>query len=138
MLGLVLTAVHPTATTSTATTSAATGADPSAPAGGAPAHPTTPLGDLGRFSAVVTSVQDKVRAGDLAGATTNVKDLEVAWDGAEAGLKPRDPKDWRLLDGEIDAVLTALRSPSPTQAASGAALDALDALAATLNTFDGV
>ena len=131
VLGLVLTAVNPATTTS-----AATSADPSAPVGGgAAAHPTTALGDLGSFATIVTSVQDKVRANDLAGATTNVKDLEIAWDSAEAGLKPRDPKDWRQLDGEIDDVLTALRASNPTQAASAATLDTL---AKTLDTFDGV
>jgi hypothetical protein len=93
------------------------------------------LGDLSSFSAIVTSVQGKVAANDLAGAKTNVKELEVAWDSAEAGLKPRDPKDWSQIDGEIDPVLTALRSSNPTQAESAAALDTL---AKTLNTFDGV
>ena len=65
----------------------------------------------------------------------NVKDLELAWDSAEAGLKPRDPKDWRLLDGEIDGVLTSLRASSPTQADCASNLDTL---AKTLSTFDGV
>ena len=59
----------------------------------------------------------------------------MAWDSAEAGLKPRDPKDWSTIDGEIDPVLTALRSNNPTQTESSAALDTL---AKTLNAFDGV
>lgn len=131
VLGVVLAGLHtPT------TTSAATGAAQAGPAAGAPAvHPTTPLGDLSTFSAIVTSVQGKVAANDLAGAKTNVKELEVAWDSAEAGLKPRDPKDWSKIDNEIDPVLTALRSSNPTQAGSATALDTLST---TLNTFDGV
>jgi uncharacterized membrane-anchored protein len=129
VLGLVLAGLHPSTTTA-----AATSTGPAATSGPA-VHPTTPLGDLSRFSTIVASVRGKVAAGDLAGAKTNVKELEVAWDGAEAGLKPRDPKDWSRLDGQIDAVLTALRSSSPTQAGSAAALDTL---AATLSTFDGV
>jgi len=130
VLGLVLATFH------TPTTSAAAGTAPGAPAAGGPAvHPTTALGDLSRFSAIVTSVQGHVAQNDLAGAKTNVKDLEVAWDSAEAGLKPRDPKDWRQLDGEIDDVLTSLRASSPTQATTAAPLDTL---AKTLNTFDGV
>lgn len=45
-------------------------------------HPTTTLGDLSSFSAVVTSVQGKVAQNDLTGAKANVKDLELAWDSA--------------------------------------------------------
>ncbi len=128
LLGVVLAGLH------TPTTTAA--ADPAAPAAGAPAvHPTTALGDLSSFSAIVTSVQAEVAQNDLAGARTNVKELEVAWDSAEAGLKPRDPKDWATIDGQIDPVLSALRSSNPTRAGSAAALDTL---ARTLNTFDGV
>lgn len=129
VLGLALAALSPAASTS-----AADGSDLSPSASRAPVQPTTALGDLSRFSAIVTSVQGKVAQNDLAGAKTNVKDLEVAWDGAEAGLKPRDPKDWGQLDGEIDAVLTALRSSSPSQAESASTLDALSK---TLNAFDG-
>ena len=130
VLGLVLAGTH------ASTTAAASGAPAGAPAPGAPAvHPTTALGDLSGFSTIVTSVQGHVAQDDLPGAKTNVKDLEVAWDSAEAGLKPRDPKDWRQLDGQIDTVLTTLRSGNPTQADAAAALGTL---ATTLNTFDGV
>ena len=125
--GVVLTGLHPA---STAAASAG-----GAVAAGAPAvHPTTPLGDLSRYSTIVSSVQAKVAQNDLAGAKTNVKDLEVAWDASEAGLKPRDPKSWGQLDGEIDAVLTTLRAGTPSQADSAAALSTL---AQTLDTFDG-
>jgi uncharacterized membrane-anchored protein len=127
VLGLALTAINPMSTSASGSAQ---------PAGaGAAVHPTTPLGDLSRFSTIVTSVQGKVAQNDLAGAKTNVKDLEVAWDSAEAGLKPRDPKDWSQLDGEIDTVLTTLRASNPSQSASASALDALSG---SLNSFDGV
>ena len=130
MLGLALAGLH------TPATSAAAGTAPGASTSGGPAvHPTTALGDLSRFSAIVTSVQGKVAQNDLAGAKTNVKDLELAWDSAEAGLKPRDPKAWAQIDGEIDPVLSSLRAGHPTQAECAANLDTL---AKTLNAFDGV
>jgi uncharacterized membrane-anchored protein len=98
-------------------------------------HPTTRLGNLTAFATIVTDVQARVARNDLAGGKARVKDLEVAWDDAEAGLKPRDSAKWHQLDGEIDAVLTALRAGSPNQADCNASLSAL---LGTLNKFDGV
>ncbi|GIF47255.1 hypothetical protein Afe04nite_17940 [Asanoa ferruginea] len=88
-------------------------------------HPHTRLGDLTRFAVIATDVQTMVGRNDLAGGKARVKDLEVSWDDAEAGLKPRDPGTWHQLDDEIDAVLTALRAGNPSQADCAAALKAL-------------
>ncbi|MFE9959712.1 hypothetical protein [Micromonospora sp. NPDC005299] len=112
------------------------GAAPGAPA--APtrqAHPITKLGNLGRFAVIVADVKAKVAQNDLAGAKARVKDLEVAWDDAEAGLKPRDSAKWHQLDDQIDAVLTALRASNPVQ---GDCASAVATLMSTLNQFDGV
>lgn len=98
-------------------------------------HPTTALGDVSSFAVITTDVQAKVTSNDLSGAATRVKDLEVAWDSSEAGLKPRDPSSWKTLDGNIDGVLTSLRASSPTQADCAANLQTL---LKTLNSFDGV
>jgi hypothetical protein len=59
----------------------------------------------------------------------------VAWDDAEAGLKPRDSAKWHQLDDETDAVLTALRASHPTQSDCTASLTTL---ITTLDKFDGV
>ncbi len=134
VLGLALGGLN-VATTSAAPT---TGSVARGGASGAPAttvHPTTALGDVSRFSVIADDVQAKVAQNDLAGAKTRVKDLEVAWDSAEAGLKPRDPADWHQIDGNIDGVLTSLRASSPTQADCATNIKALTT---TLNTFDGV
>jgi uncharacterized membrane-anchored protein len=104
-------------------------------AGARQPHPTTRLGNLSTFAAIAADVQSSVAKNDLAGGKTKVKKLEVAWDDAEAGLKPRDSAKWHQLDDEIDGVLTSLRAGQPTQADCDASLKAL---IATLNRFDGV
>jgi hypothetical protein len=66
-----------------------------------------------------------VQAGDQSGATARIKDLETAWDADQSTLEPMDETGWTVLDGQIDEVLTALRSSQPDPATEQQ----------TLNTF---
>jgi uncharacterized membrane-anchored protein len=96
------------------------------PAGGGqqPAQ-RSPLGDLSTFRVITQDTLDRLNAGDQAGATARVDDLEVEWDNAEARLKPKDKAAWTEIDGKIDTVLRELRSTNPEPGRETAALETL-------------
>ncbi len=139
----LLSGVHTTPTDNSSVAAVDQGAsvvaEPGATGASTPAvrtvHTTTRLGNLNSFAVIVNDLKTKVTANDLAGGKTRAKDLEVAWDDAEAGLKPRDSAKWHQLDDEIDGVLTALRASNPTQSECAANIATL---LDTVNKFDGV
>ncbi len=88
------------------------------------------LGDLSKFRVIVVDVNKLIDSNDLVGAKNRIKDLEIAWDSAEAGLKPKAADDWHVIDKAIDNALEALRADAPTQT------DCKDKITLLLNTID--
>lgn len=94
---------------------------------------TSPLGDLSNFRKIAVDTLSFVQVGNLSAATTRVRDLEVAWDNAEAQLKPMNPSTWSSVDKSIDNVLRQLRAQNPDPATCKTSLESL---ISTLDTLD--
>jgi uncharacterized membrane-anchored protein len=84
------------------------------PAGQTTAH--FPPAEISKFRTITRDTLEKLRAGDQAGATARVKDLETAWDDDQSTLEPLDENAWQVLDRRIDSALKALRASRPDPA----------------------
>ncbi len=83
------------------------------------------LGDLSAFRRIAADAATMANDDNLTAAKLRIKDLELSWDGAEAGLKPRAAAQWHVLDKAIDDALAALRAEHPDAAQCRQKLSAL-------------
>ena len=83
------------------------------------------LGDLSEFKTLAANVLSLTEKGDMPSAVKRIKDLEVAWDSAEAGLKPRSASTWHVVDKAMDHTLSTVRDSHPDAKASAQALKEL-------------
>ncbi|MET8878182.1 hypothetical protein [Nocardia sp. NPDC004604] len=88
-----------------------------------------PPAEIDKFRTITQDTLTKVRAGNQSEAKARIKDLETSWDQDEATLRPLDGSAWRVLDGQIDSALHALRASKPDQSAE---IQTLTTLLATL------
>lgn len=84
-----------------------------------------PATDITSLKAITKDTLTMLDAGDQAGATSRVTDLESTWDDDQSKLEPMDKKAWTFIDGQIDDVLTSLRAKHPDVQTEKKALDAL-------------
>ncbi len=83
------------------------------------------LGDLSSYKAIAQDTLKIVNAKDITTARTRIRDLEVAWDNAEADMRPRDETNWTTFDVAIDDALAAVRTPNADNAECVKTLQAL-------------
>jgi uncharacterized membrane-anchored protein len=95
------------------------------PTAGQSATAKFPPAEVTKFRTIVQETLVMVRSGDPAGAKTRIADLETAWDEHQSTLQRLDASGWSVVDGQIDAVLSALRSSKPDAAAQTQALTTL-------------
>ncbi len=102
-------------------TSSASEEDPSSAPVAAPLNPGQatahfPPAEVAKFRAITQDTLALVRSGQQSQATARVKDLETTWDQDQDSLQAMDGSSWHVVDGQIDAVLKALRAGHPDAA----------------------
>jgi Repeat of Unknown Function (DUF347) len=84
-----------------------------------------PPAEMAKFRAIVQATLGMVQAGDQSGAKARITDLEHLWDHDESTLRPMDGNAWKVIDGQIDSALKAVRTRHLDPAAETQSLNAV-------------
>jgi uncharacterized membrane-anchored protein len=100
---------------------------PAPPVAAGPGQLTThfPPAEITKIRAIVQATLGMVQTGDQSGAKARITDLEHVWDDDESTLRPMDGNAWKVIDGQIDSALKAVRTRHPDPAAETQSLNAL-------------
>ena len=63
--------------------------------------------------------------GDDQAAATRITDLETAWDADQSTIQPASCQAWAFVDGQVDDVLSAVRTSSPDRTTEDRAMTSL-------------
>jgi uncharacterized membrane-anchored protein len=87
------------------------GPNPAANANLSPEQATAnlPQADITRFRTLVSGMDADLTKGDQGALNSAVDTYEKAWDDDQPNLEPLDGKAWGFIDGESDALFTAVR-----------------------------
>jgi uncharacterized membrane-anchored protein len=84
-----------------------------------------PASSLDRYRTIVRDTQHLVDSGDQKDAQARITDLETAWDDDQDSLQPRSCRAWTFVDGQIDDVLSSVRTSTPDRATEDHAMGTL-------------
>lgn len=79
------------------------------------AHAASKLGDLSKFRIIASDSLSLIERGEWDRIKDRIKQLELSWDEAEAGIKPRDARSWHKIDQALDRALTSIRADHPVR-----------------------
>ncbi|MCF6378311.1 hypothetical protein L2K70_11920 [Nocardioides KLBMP 9356] len=84
-----------------------------------------PAASVARYRTIVDDAKSLADGGDDQAAATRITDLETAWDADQSTIQPASCQAWTFVDGQVDDVLSAVRTSHPDRATEDRAMTTL-------------